>query len=323
MFARTVIASFCFTLITVFAGQSFAADKFVTIGTANELGVYYPAGGAICRLIKRGIKEHGIHCFVQATSGSVYNLKSLQKGELDMALAQSDWINSARSGTGEFAGAGANKKLRTVFSLHTEAFTVLARADSNIKTTRDLQGKKIGMGSDGSGMRATAEEFLKAEGWSKSSFAALREMAPSDQGKALCSGEVDAVFFTTGHPNGRTQETTHKCGTRLIPVSGPEIDKLLKDKPYYQRVTLPAGMYPGTKDPVQTFGVKAALVTTAKADDEVVYEAVKAVFDNLDNFKTLHPVFASLDKQRMVTEGIIAPLHPGAVRYYRETGLIK
>jgi uncharacterized protein len=315
-------------LIGVFACTAWSlpassADKFITIGTANELGVYYPAGGAICRLVKRGIKEHGIRCFVQPTSGSVYNLKSLQKGEFDLVLAQTDWIYSARKGTNEFSSAGANKKLRSVFSLHTEVFTVLARADADIKTTEDLKGKRIGVGNDGSGMRATAEEFIKAEGWTQDSFITFRELKPSEQGKALCSGEVDAVFFTTGHPNGHTQETTNKCATRLIPVSGQKIDKLIKDKPYYQHFTLPGGMYPGTKDPIQTFGVKAALVTSSKVDDEVIYQVVKAVFDNLDNFKTLHPVFASLDKQRMVSEGIIAPMHPGALRYYREAGLIK
>lgn len=305
------------------AGPALAADKFVTIGTANELGVYYPAGGAICRLLKRGIKEHGIRCFVQATSGSVYNLKALQKGELDVAIAQTDWINSAMKGTNEFAASGANKKLRSIFSLHTEAFTVLAREDAHIRKVSDLKGKRVGVGKDGSGMRATAEEFIKAEGWTKSTFASFSELNPTDQVKALCSGEVDAVFYTTGHPNGRTQEITHKCKTNLVPVEGPEIDKLLKDKSYYHRVTLPAGMYPGMKDAVATFGVKAALVTSARVDDEAVFQIVKAVFDNLDNFKTLHPVFASLDKQRMVSEGIVAPLHPGAERYYRQSGLLK
>lgn len=303
--------------------SAFAADKFITIGTANEMGVYYPAGGAICRLVKRGIKEHGIRCFVQPTSGSVFNLKALQKGELDVALAQTDWIYSAVKGVNEFAANGPNRRLRSVFSLHTEAFTVLARNDSNIRNVYDLKGKRIGVGNDGSGMRATAEEFIRAEGWNKESFSSLRELKPSEQVKALCSGEVDAIFFTTGHPNGRTQETTHKCATRLVPVTGPEIDKMLKEKPYYQRVTLPGGMYPGSKDSVTTFGVKAALVTSAKVDDEIVYQLVKAVFDNLDNFKTLHPVFASLDKQRMVAEGVIAPMHPGALRYYREAGLMK
>lgn len=305
------------------AANAAAADKFISIGTANEQGVYYPAGGAICRLVKRGFNEHAIKCFVQRTTGSVYNLKSLQKGNLDMALAQSDWIFSARNGTGEFSAGGPNKKLRTLFSLHTEAFVVLAKADAGIKSVKDLKGKRIGVGTDGSGMRATAEEFIKMEGWSEASFAAFKSVAPDEQANALCSGDVDALFFTTGHPNGRTLQITNKCNTRLISVNGPEVEKLLKEKPYYQRVTLPGGMYPGTKDSVQTFGVKAALVTSSRVEDDVVYEVVKAVFSNLDNFKTLHPVFASLDKQRMVSEGIIAPLHPGALRYYQEAGLIE
>ena len=166
-----------FVLLTL-CPSAFAADKFITIGTANEHGVYFPAGGSICRLVKRGIKEHGIHCFVQPTSGSVYNLKALQKGDQDLALAQADWIYSAYKGTNEFAGNGPNKKLRTVFLLHTEAFTVLARADANIKSTRDLKGKRIGVGNDGSGMRATAEEFIKAEGWTRDSFAKFVELKP-------------------------------------------------------------------------------------------------------------------------------------------------
>lgn len=300
-----------------------ATEKFITIGTANEMGVYYPAGGAICRLVKRGMKEHGIRCFVEPTSGSVYNLKALRKGEQDLALAQSDWIYHAVKGTDEFTALKADKKLRSVFSLHTEAFTILARSDAGIAATKDLKGKRIGVGSDGSGMRATAEEFFKAEGWTRESFSAYKEAKPADLGKALCAGELDAVLFTTGHPNGSTQEATHGCSTRLVPVKGPEIDALIKNNPYYLRFNIPAGMYPGTKESVPTFGVKAALVTSSRLDEETVYQVVKAVFDNLDNFKTLHPVFASLDKNGMVSEGIIATLHPGAARYYREAGLMK
>jgi len=303
--------------------SAFAGEKFITIGTAGELGVYYPAGGAICRLVKRGIKEHGIRCFVEPTSGSVYNLKGLANRELDLAIAQTDWIYHAYKGTRDFADNGPDPKLRSVFSLHTEAFTVLARADANIKKLSDLKGKRIGIGDDGSGMRATAEEFIEAEGWNKGSFAEMLELKPAEQGKALCAGKVDAVLFTSGHPNGGMQEITHKCATHLISVEGAEINELIKHNPYYLHVTLPGGMYPGSPHSINTFGVKATLMTSSKVDDEIIYQVVKAVFDNLDNFKTLHPVFSALDKSHMVTEGLIAPLHPGAIRYYREVGLIK
>ena len=300
-----------------------AAEKFVTIGTAGELGVYYPAGGAICRFIKRGSREHGIHCFVQATSGSVYNLKALQDDTLNLAIAQTDWVYHAYHGTREFARNSPDKDLRTVFTLHTEAFTVLARDDSGIRTLRDLAGKRIGIGDDGSGMRATAEEFIAAEGWNASSFAAMVSLKSPEQATALCSGRVDALLSTTGNPNGGMQEITSRCKTHLIPVTGPEIGRLLKQNPYYVTVTIPGGMYAGTRQSIVTFGVKAALMTTVRMSDEVIYQIVKAVFDNLNNFKTLHPVFSTLDKTAMATQGIIAPLHPGALRYYRENGLIK
>ena len=300
-----------------------AGEKFITIGTAGELGVYYPAGGAICRLVKRGMREHGIRCFVNATSGSVYNLKALRGGELDLAIAQTDWIYHAFKGNSDFKSAGPDKSLRSIFSMHTETFTVLARDGSNIKTIADLKHKRIGIGSDGSGMLATAEEFLKAEGWGRNSFEAMPELKSRELGKALCEGKVDAILLTTGHPNGDTQETTTKCSTHLVAVEGEEIERLIRSNPYYVHVTLPGHLYKGSPNPVNSFGVKATLVTTSDVDDDTIYQVVKAVFSNLDNFKTLHPVFSSLDKTKMVTEGLIVPMHPGALRYYRENGLLK
>ena len=313
----------CLLLLTGSSAPAHAGEKFITIGTASELGVYYPAGGAICRLVKRGTKEHGIRCFVEATSGSVFNLKKLHEGQLDLAIVQTDWLYQAYKGKRGFEGAGSNDALRSVFSMHTEAFTVLARNGSGIETVRDLRRKRIGIGKDGSGMLATAEEFMKAEGWTKSSFAQLQELKPDELGKALCEGKLDAILMTTGHPNGSTQEATSKCSTHLVPVEGKEIDKLIENNPYYVHISLPGHMYPGSPKPVETFGVKATLVTSSHVSDDIVYQVVKAVFDNLDNFKTLHPVFATLDKTKMVSEGLIVPIHPGALKYYREAGLIK
>jgi TRAP transporter TAXI family solute receptor len=320
---RAILAIWLAFFLGVTGISCAAAEKFVTIGTAGELGVYYPAGGAICRFIKRGSREHGIHCLVQATSGSVYNLKALQDDTLNLAIAQTDWIFHALHGTQEFAHNKADTELRTIFTLHTEAFTVLARDGSGIGNVRDLRGKRIGIGYDGSGMRATAEEFIAAEGWNAGSFAAMIPLKAGEQAAALCSGKIDALLSTTGHPNGGMQEITSRCKTNLIAVEGPEIVNLLKKNPYYVNVVLPGGMYAGTQKPTATFGVKAALVTTSRMSDEVIYQIVKAVFDNLDNFKTLHPVFSTLDKNAMATQGIVAPLHPGALRYFKENGLIQ
>lgn len=310
--------------ISLFSSFScYAGEKPLTIGTAEKLGVYYPTGGAVCRLLKRGIKEHGIDCEVKLTSGSTYNLKSIAKGRLDLAIAQSDSIYYAKKGKNEFVGYGKNDNLRSIFSLHTEAFTVLVRSDSDINSIRNLKGKNIGIGDDGSGMKNTAWQVIKAEGWNKDSFADIIEAKPSELGKELCSGNVDAILFTTGHPNASTQKINNLCPNRMISVEGKEIDKLLADNPYYDKFIIPAGLYKGSKEAVNTFGLKATLVTSEDISDEYVYQIVKAVFDNLDDFKTLHPVFATLDKNQMVSQGLVVPLHNGAIKYYKEVGLLK
>lgn len=299
------------------------ADKFVTIGTGGVTGVYYPTGGAICRLVNRGRQEHGIRCSVESTSGSIYNLNAIRKGEMDLAVAQSDWQYHAYKGTEFFANQGAFKNLRSVFSLHPEAFTVVARADAGVEKFDDLKDKRVNIGTPGSGMRATMDVLMKAKGWTKRDFKLASELKASEQPQALCDNKIDVMIYAAGHPNGAVQEVATSCDVKLINVSGPEIDKLVRDNPYYAYATIPGGMYTGSPNDTKTFGVKATFVTSKDVDEDVIYNVVKAVFDNFDNFKTLHPVFAHLDPKRMVTEGNTAPLHRGAKRYFKEKGLVK
>lgn len=301
---------------------AFAAEKFVTIGTGGVTGVYYPAGGAICRLVNRGRKEHGIRCSVESTGGSIFNLNAIATNELDLGVAQSDWHYNAYKGLGVFTDQGPNKKLRSLFSLHSEPFTVVARADAKIKNFDDLKGKRVNIGNPGSGMRATMEEVMKAKGWSRSVFSKVLELKASEQGLALCNNEIDAMVFAAGHPNGSIQEVTTSCDAHLIPVDGPDIEKLVSGQPYYAKAMIPGGMYQGTPEDVHTFGVLATFVTSSDMDEEVVYQLVKAVFDNFDSFKTLHFVFAGLEKESMIRNGLTAPLHPGAIRYYKEAGML-
>jgi TRAP transporter TAXI family solute receptor len=308
--------------LLAFGASARAAEKFITIGTGSELGVYYPTGGAICRLVKRGIQNHGIRCFVEASNGSIDNLNSLRKGEEDTALVQSDWAYAAYNGKGIFAPQGPNHKLRLIFSLYPEAFTVMVRADSPVKRFRDLRGMRINLSSNGSGAHPLMEKLMKLEGWNEQSFRSLSDIKPSQQAKALCENRVDAIVYVTGNPNGAVEEAALQCATRIIPVTGPEIDRLVAASPYYYHITIPAGMYRGTPRAVKTFGVKALLLASSDMDDNTAYFITKAVFDNLDNFKTLHPVFATLDSRKMMQDVIGIPLHPGAVRYYREAGLL-
>jgi TRAP transporter TAXI family solute receptor len=310
------------------AGLGFAAagpasaDTFITIGTGGVTGVYYPTGGAICRLVNKGRKEHGIRCSVESTGGSVYNLNTIRAGELDMGVAQSDWQYHAFHGTSKFEEAGPNKELRAVFSVHAEPFTVVARKDSGIKTFDDLKGKRVNIGNPGSGQRGTMEVLMAAKGWTNDDFTLVSELKAAEQSQALCDNKIDAMVYTVGHPNGSIKEATTTCDTVLVSVIGPAVDKLVADNAYYRTAVIPGGMYAGSPEDVQTFGVGATFVSSTNTAADTVYQVVKAVFENFDDFRKLHPAFADLDKEKMVTDGLSAPLHDGAIKYYKEAGLM-
>jgi uncharacterized protein len=209
-----------------------------------------------------------------------------------------------------------------VFALHPEPFTLLARADSGIETFDDLKGKRVNVSNPGSGSRATFEVLMEAKGWTMDDFALASELKSAEQSQALADNNVDAIAFIVGHPNGSIQEATTTVDARLIPVSGPEVDALVEENPYFSKAVIPGGMYPGNPDDTETFGVRATFVTTADVPDEAVYQLVKAVFENFEDFKKLHPAFAQLEKVEMLEAALSAPLHPGAERYYKEAGLM-
>ena len=297
-----------------------AQQTFVTIGTGGVTGVYYPTGGAICRLVNKGRKDHGIRCSVESTGGSVYNLNAIRGGELDMGVAQSDWQYHAYNGTAKFKDQGPNKDLRAVFSVHPEPFTVVARADAGISNFEDLKGKRVNIGNPGSGQRGTMEVLMEAVGWSTSDFALASELKSAEQSQALCDNKIDAMVFTVGHPSGSIKEATTSCDSVLVNVTGAAVDQLVNDNAYYRSATIPGGMYRGSDSDVRTFGVGATFVSSTDVPEDVVYVVVKAVFENFDQFKKLHPAFANLDPEEMIKDGLSAPLHAGAEKYYKEKG---
>jgi TRAP transporter TAXI family solute receptor len=301
---------------------SASAQSFITIGTGGVTGVYYPTGGAICRLVNKGRKDHGIRCSVESTGGSVYNLNTIRAGELDMGVAQSDWQFHAYNGTSKFEEQGANKDLRAVFSVHPEPFTVVARADSGITSFGDLKGKRVNVGNPGSGQRGTMEVLMSAMGWTMDDFALASELKAAEQSKALCDNKIDAMIYTVGHPSGSIKEATTSCDSVLVEVSGPAVDKLVAENDYYRTATVPGGMYRGTDKDTMTFGVGATFVSSTNTPADTVYQVVKAVFENFDDFRKLHPAFANLKKEEMIKDGLSAPLHDGAKRYYMEAGLM-
>ena len=295
-------------------------QQFINIGTGGVTGVYYPTGGAICRLVNRGRRDHGIRCSAESTGGSVYNINTVRAGELDFGIAQSDWQYHAYRGSSQFEEAGAFEDLRAVFSVHPEPFTLLARADSGIESFEDLKGKRVNVGNPGSGQRATMEVVMEAFGITMDDFALATDLKGSEMAQALCDDNIDAMIYTVGHPAAAIQEAVNSCDVELVDVTGEPIDKLVDERPYYRVATIPGGMYKGNPDDTTTFGVGATFVTSAEVSDEVVYEVVKAVFDNFDQFKQLHPAFAELEEEAMITDSLSVPLHEGAKRYYEERG---
>lgn len=317
----TLIAmSFAAAMGTVTSAQ---ANQFITIGTGGVTGVYYPTGGAICRLVNKGKSEHGIRCSVESTGGSIYNINTIRAGELDMGIAQSDWQYHAYNGTSSFEDQGPYKELRAVFSIHPEPFTVVARKDANVTTFDDLKGKRVNIGNPGSGQRGTIEVLMNEMGWTQDDFSLVSELKAAEQSKALCDNKIDAMVYAVGHPSGAIQEATTACDSVIVEVANDAAKQLIADNDYYRKATIPGGMYRGNENDVTTFGVGATFVSSSQVPEEVIYTVVKSVFENFDDFRRLHPAFANLKKEEMVADGLSAPLHPGAEKYYREAGLIE
>ena len=306
--------------------RAYAKSKFIAIGTGGPTGVYFVVGNAICRMVHKEAAEgrskgrkHGLRCSAPSTAGSNYNIGQIKAGELDFGVAQSDWQSHAYNGTSKYEGK-AFKKLRSVFSVHPEPFQILVSRKSNIKDWADLKGKRVNIGNPGSGQRGTMEVLMDIHNTSKSDFASATELTSSEQSKALCDGNIDAYGYTVGVPNAGVAQATDGCGARIISLTTDPIKKLVADNAYYAFAVIPKGTYATTKRDVKTFGVKATFVTSAKVSEASVYEVVRAVFENLEDFKKLHPAFSRLEPKQMIEEGLSAPLHKGALKYYKEKG---
>ncbi|MGF1649273.1 MAG: TAXI family TRAP transporter solute-binding subunit [Hyphomicrobiaceae bacterium] len=314
---KQIIGALVVSLLT--AGAAVAQQRFISIGTGGVTGVYYPVGGAICRLVNKDRKDHGIRCSAESTGGSIYNINTIRAGELEFGVAQSDWQYHAYNGTDSFKDQGAFTDLRAVFAVHPEPVTILARKEAGIANIDDLKGKALNIGNPGSGTRGTWEVIEAGLGWQRSDLRLAAELKSAETGQALCDGKIDAYFWLVGHPSALTQETLSSCPSNLVNAMGPAIDKLVADNPFYRKAVIPAGMYNNEQD-INTFGVGATFVSSAKVPDDVVYVVVKAIFDNFDQFKGLHPALANLKEEEMIKDGLSAPLHDGAIKYYKERG---
>lgn len=292
----------------------------IAIGTASRAGVYFQVGQAICRLLNAETAQHGVVCKALPTDGSIDNLRQIRAAKRQLGIVQSDWQYHAVNGTGTFEAVGPDTDLRALFSVHGESFTVVARRDAGIESFDDLKGKRVNIGNPGSGQRATLEVLMAAKGWDKNVFSLANELSASEQSLALCHDRVQAMVYVVGHPNASVAQAVNLCDALIVPVTGPVVDRLLADNPYYARAQVPGGAYKGNPKPVVTFGVKATVVASTRLSPDTAYLLVKTVFENLDDFKKQHPAFANLEAADMIKDGLSAPLHDGALRYYREKG---
>jgi len=305
------------------SGPAQAKTQFVTIGTGGITGVYYPTGGAIAKMVNKKKKEYGIRATVESTGGSVFNVNAVMNGDLEFGVVQSDRQFQAVQGLAEWKDKGPQEDLRAVFSIHPESVTLVAAVDAGINDIKDLKGKKVNIGNPGSGQRQNSIDALGAVGINYEKDLKAESIKASEAASLLQDGRIDAFFYTVGHPSGSIKEATSGARkVRLATITG--VDTLLKQYPYYAKATILQSLYPGAQNDqdVETFGVKATFVTSAKVSDDVVYAITKEVFDNFDDFKKLHPAYATLTKENML-EGLSAPIHPGAMKYYKEAGLMK
>jgi TRAP transporter TAXI family solute receptor len=292
----------------------------VAIGTARPGGVYFALGDSICRMINLDLPQRGLRCAAYPAPGPLANIQSLHDGRIDIAIVPSDVLADAIRGDALFASRGPDKSLRVLFTGQTEAFTIVARGDLQIRAATELRGKRINLGSPGSGERVSMERVMAALGFAPTDFAATRELPLPRQHDAFCANALDAIVYTVRHPNGLVDDVIRSCGGILVDVSGPQIEGLLSRHPEYSRSVIAGNTYPSNAEAVTTLGVRTAIVTTTRLSETVAYEVTKAVFENIDDFRRLHPDFATLLPRDMVPSPAGVPLHPGAARYYRARG---
>lgn len=290
----------------------------VTIGTGGVTGVYYPAGSAICRLVNKGRRDHGTRCMVKATEGSVENVTAIRNNDLEFAIVQSDVQFEAYLGQGRFHTTGPDNSLRSVLSLHAEPLHVMVNRKSQILTVDDLPGHRINIGRTGSGSRVLADLIFQAKGWQMSQFESLETLKSVQQGAAICSQRIDVSIWAAGLPNGVAKEAASSCNIAFLPLTGEWVDTLLQNHSAYSPATIPANLYRGNPESIATFGPRATLITRTDMNNEVVYAVTKSVFKNIDSFKRLHPALKNLKYSLMIHAGLTAPLHPGAIRFYKE-----
>ncbi len=306
---------------SVFADSVSRQPQFISIGTGDVLGAYYPMGEAICHIANQTRKQHGIRCSSESSSGAISNLEALQQGRLDLAFASQANQRASYFGVDEFSQTTPDLNVRSVMSLHNEPFTIVARADSGINSFEDLPGRRINIGNPGSGHRQLMTQLMSHKGWSHEDFTTITELGSEHQARALCSGQIDAFVFSEGHPSASILEAVNGCNAKIVGLNETFIDHFVSSNASYEAMSIPT-IYKGIQTEIATVGTKAVLTASSHTPPDLVYAMVKEVVENFEQIKSIHPSFRNLNTNELIDQNAMLPLHDGARRYFIEAGLI-
>ncbi len=294
----------------------------IYIGTGSVQGVYFPIGGVICRLLNRHTSDHNIRCTLESTGGSINNLNRLREGDFDIVVAQSDWHHHAYHGTSTFEKHGPNPQLRSVFALEADPLALIVRQDSTILEFDHLEDRTVSLGYSRSLQHRILDHYLELKGWTADKFKEVVLMSDAKQGAALCKQEVEAILLLSSSMNDYLADLPEDCALRLVSIDDEVVDQVIDNHPYYRKGAIPSSMSMGSQEAIQSFGLGATFVAMESTSNKAVYHVVKEIVENFRDFKSLHPSLQMIKTQELSSSALTAPLHPGAIRYYREARLL-
>ena len=317
-----------FLALTIFVFSLPAKSvEFFTIGSGASSDINFELSNAICKMVAKqpslesgtGTSEKSYRCTAPATSGSLFNLAQVQSGNFQFAFARSDEVHTAYN---EIKSEQIKpfKEIRSIFSTTPTAFQLITKKNSDIKDWKSLKGKIVRIGKEGTSDRQAFDYLIEANRVNKSFFGSTIETNGSFTSEDICKKKIDAFGFVGTIPEANIEKAASECGAHVLDLTNLNINRVFKNASFYSKISIPKGTYKNNDKDIVTFGFINNLITHEKVSDEIVYNLVKSIFDNFPNFKKENPLFNNLKIQQMIKSGLSAPLHPGAIRYYKEKG---
>ena len=316
---KIVICSFVlvFSICAVMSlpGTAQARTEFISIGTGGTGGVYYPYGGGLAEIWTKHVKN--VRAVAEVTGASVENIKLAHKGETVVGEVMGDVAFESYYGKGRFEGKP--QKIAAMFMMYQNLYHVVALKKSGIRSLQDLKGKRVSVGSPGSGTEYKSNLVFHAIDLPYDSFS-VKRLSFVENSNALRDGTIDAGIWSVGPPTSSIMDLSTTHDILVVPFSKKEIDKVISTYKYYSPSVLPKGSYNGINEDVPTISVWNVVICTRSLADDLVYNLVKAVFEHQDYLMKVYPGARDTTPENAVKFSPI-PLHPGAIKYLKEKGL--